>query len=48
MNQSDNTVLLGVLATGGHDRGQGEEFYRTIAEMQVFLEHYLVMGKECL
>jgi prolyl oligopeptidase len=43
MNRSDAPVLLRVLAQGSHDRGQGEENYRTLAEMQVFLEHYLHM-----
>ncbi len=43
LNRSDEPVLLRVLAEGGHDRGQGEIFFRTIGEMQVFLEHYLDM-----
>lgn len=40
-NQSENPVLLRVLARGSHDRGQGEAFWKTIAEMQLFLEHAL-------
>ncbi|MCC8101039.1 MAG: prolyl oligopeptidase family serine peptidase [Clostridiales bacterium] len=40
-NQSDNPVLLRVLAKGSHDRGQGEAFWKTIAEMQLFLERFL-------
>lgn len=43
-NQSDNPILLRVLAEGSHDRGKGEVFWRTIAEMQLFLEEHL---KEC-
>lgn len=37
-NQSENPILLRVLAEGSHDRGSGEVFWKTIAEMQVFLE----------
>lgn len=37
-------VLLRVLPYGSHDRGVGEYFYRTTAEMQVFLERALGMG----
>ena len=40
-NQSDNPILLRVLAEGSHDRGKGEVFWRTIAEMQLFLEEHL-------
>lgn len=40
-NQSDNPILLRVLAEGSHDRGSGEVFWRTLAEMQVFLEEAL-------
>ena len=41
-NQSDSPILLRVLAEGSHDRGRGEVFWRTIAEMQVFLETALM------
>lgn len=40
-NQSGNPILLRVLAEGSHDRGSGEVFWRTLAEMQVFLEEAL-------
>lgn len=40
-NQSENPILLRVLAEGSHDRGEGEVFWRTIAEMQLFLEEHL-------
>lgn len=40
-NQSDHPILLRVLAEGSHDRGHGEVFWRTIAEMQLFLEKHL-------
>lgn len=43
-NQSGNPILLRVLAEGSHDRGKGEVFWRTIAEMQLFLDEHL---KEC-
>lgn len=36
-------VLLRVLPYGSHDRGTGEYFYRTTAEMQTFIEHHLGM-----
>ncbi len=36
-------VLLRVLPYGSHDRGAGEYFYHTTAEMQVFLERALGM-----
>lgn len=41
LNTSDSPVLLRVLAEGSHDRGKGEVFWRTIAEMQLFLEEHL-------
>ena len=41
MNTGDNPVLLRVLAEGSHDRGKGEAYWRTTAEMQLFLEKYL-------
>ncbi len=40
-NQSDHPILLRVLAEGSHDRGKGEVFWKTIAEMQLFLEKHL-------
>lgn len=40
-NQSDNPILLRVLAEGSHDRGKGEVYWQTIAEMQLFLHEYL-------
>lgn len=36
-------VLLRVLAKGSHDRGSGEVFYQTTAEMQIFIEYALGM-----
>lgn len=36
-------VLLRVLEKGSHDRGTGEVFYRTAAEMQRFIEYALGM-----
>lgn len=39
-------VLLRVLPYGSHDRGAGEYFYRTAAEMQVFMETSLGMRRE--
>lgn len=41
MNQSGNPVLLRVLAKGSHDRGSGEVYWQTIAEMQLFAEKAL-------
>ena len=41
MNTSDNPILLRVLEKGSHDRGQGEVFWQTIAEMRVFMEKAL-------
>lgn len=41
MNTSDHPILLRVLAKGSHDRGQGEVFWQTISEMQLFLEQHL-------
>ena len=40
-NRSDNPILLRVLAEGSHDRGKGEVYWRTIAEMQLFMKHAL-------
>ena len=40
-NQSDNPILLRVLELGSHDRGQGDVFWRTVAEMHVFMEKNL-------
>ena len=40
-NKSDNPILLRVLKNGSHDRGSGEEFYRTTAEMYIFIQNAL-------
>ena len=40
-NTSDNPILLRVLEKGSHDRGQGDVFWRTIAEMHLFMEKAL-------
>ena len=40
-NTSNNPVLLRVLEKGSHDRGQGEVYWRTVAEMRVFMETYV-------
>ena len=40
-NTSDNPILLRVLELGSHDRGQGDVFWKTIAEMHVFMEKNL-------
>ncbi len=40
-NTSENPILLRVLEKGSHDRGQGEVFWKTIAEMRVFMEKAL-------
>ncbi len=37
-NTSNNPILLRVLATGSHDRGKGDEFIKTVTEMQTFIE----------
>lgn len=34
-------ILLRVLPEGSHDRGSGEAYWKTIAEMQLFLEEFL-------
>ncbi|MCI8639946.1 MAG: S9 family peptidase [Coprococcus sp.] len=41
MNQSNNPILLRVLEKGSHDRGAGEVYWRTIAEMQLFVKKAL-------
>lgn len=38
---NENPVLLRVLKLGAHDRGQGEAFWQTISEMQLFIEEQL-------
>ncbi len=38
---SGGPVLLRVLAEGAHNRGEGEEMYRTKAEMLLFVKKYL-------
>lgn len=40
-NQSDKPILLRVLAEGSHDRGRGEVYWRTIAEMHIFIRKAL-------
>lgn len=40
-NTSDNPILLRVLKLGSHDRGQGEVFWKTIAEMHIFIDKSL-------
>lgn len=37
LSQSDHPILLRVLAKGSHDRGKGEEMFKTFAEMQKFI-----------
>jgi len=41
LNQSDTPILLRVLPQGAHDRGTGETLYKTTAEMQSFILHFL-------
>ena len=41
LNTSDNPVLLRVLEKGAHDRGQGDVYWQTIAEMRVFMDKAL-------
>lgn len=41
MNTGDNPILLRVLEKGAHDRGRGEAYWQTIAEMHVFAEHII-------
>ena len=43
LNQSDNPILLRVLAEGSHDRGRGDAYWQTIAEMQLFLKYALTL-----
>ncbi|XCP85011.1 prolyl oligopeptidase family serine peptidase [Roseburia hominis] len=40
-NRSCNPILLRVLAEGAHDRGSGEAYWKTIAEMRLFIEKAL-------
>ena len=40
-NRSNNPILLRVLAEGSHDRGKGEVFWHTTAEMQLFMKYAL-------
>lgn len=39
----EEPLLLRVLKEGAHDRGAGEVYWKTIAEMQLFLEKHLKM-----
>lgn len=41
LNQSPNPILLRVLEKGSHDRGSGEVYWQTIAEMQLFVKKAL-------
>lgn len=43
MNIGEEPLLFRVLKEGAHDRGAGEVYWRTIAEMQLFLEEHLGM-----
>lgn len=45
MNKSGAPILLRVLAEGSHDRGSGEVYWKTIAEMQLFAEKALAKAK---
>lgn len=38
MNQGTQPILLRVLEKGAHDRGSGDVYWQTIAEMQLFVE----------
>ena len=40
-NKSDNPILLRVLKLGAHDRGQGDDFWKTISEMRLFIKKNL-------
>ncbi len=40
-SRSENPILLRVVENGGHDRGRGESYWRTISEAQLFLEKAL-------
>ncbi|MCB7305841.1 prolyl oligopeptidase family serine peptidase [Bariatricus massiliensis] len=44
--QGKRPVLLRVLPYGSHDRGMGEYFHRTIAEMRTFIDIELGLGDE--
>ena len=41
MSTSDAPILLRVLKDGSHDRGAGEVFWRTTAEMQLFADEFI-------
>lgn len=41
MNRSENPILLRVLKDGAHNRGTGEVYWQTVAEMHVFVEKAL-------
>ena len=41
----ENPILLRVLPEGSHDRGSGEYYYHTTAEMQMFIEANLKMNR---
>ena len=40
-NTSDHPILLRVLPLGAHDRGQGDVYWKTTAEMQLFIRKAL-------
>lgn len=44
--QGERPVLLRILPYGSHDRGTGEYFHRTIAEMRTFIDIELGAGDE--
>ena len=41
MNRSNNPILLRVLKDGSHNRGVGDSYWQTVAEMHVFIEKAL-------
>lgn len=43
MNRSGNPILLRVLEKGGHDRGTGEAYWQTVAEMLLFVNKALAL-----
>ncbi len=40
-NTGDAPILLRVLKEGAHDRGQGDVYWQTVAEMRVFINHMI-------
>lgn len=41
LNKGENPTLLRVLKEGSHDRGKGDDMYKTLAEMQIFISNAL-------